>query len=865
MKISRNKPKAKSITLILTLTIAATLITVLPIVSGQSIQYRESFIYVSASPNPVGVGQTALIIFWTADMPRPETPEEVAAGVRGGWYDVPITVTKPDGTTQTIVIEKSDPVGGGYTLYTPDQLGTYSIQANFPGQWRNTTTTQTYYRSATSDIAELTVQQDPIQPWQETPLPTEYWTRPISGLNRDWWQVASNWLAGAAQNVGPTSGFGYGLAPESAHIMWTKPYWAGGIMDYQTGSYSFQTYHYQGLTFTSPIIIYGNLIYDYRANAHQQQGYLAVDLYTGETIYYKNATKPSFGSIYNYDSPNQHGGFPYLWRTSDVTLPPGNTSTRGTQTWQMLDAFTGNPITIIANVSSGGTAVYGKDGSVLRYNTVNLGTSENPNYYLTCWNSSATPSLLAGTSGTSAWQWRPIADGARRQSVRTTDFNEMYVHDGSQGFSLNVSIPDVSGRIYAVREGEFIIGGSAGSNNEDGIVPGNLWALSLKPEQEGTLLWNRTFTPPSSAGGVSISGPAVDPEDGVFLFQSTRELKRWGYSLETGQLLWGPTEPEPALNYYGMQYKIYQGMLLTYGYGGVLIAYNITTGEILWKYTATGVGFESPYGNYPMGIGCIADGKIYIGTGEHSPTQPLYRGPVLRCINASNGVELWSFPVYGVSMYAGNAGDNFAIADGFLVALNAYDNQIYCFGKGSSATTVTASPSVVNDGSSVIIQGRVTDESPGTKQDEQAARFPNGVPAISDESMGPWMEYLYQQRPIPADATGVPVTLDAIDPNGNFISIGRVTSDMSGFYSYKWKPENEGKYTIIATFEGSDSYYASYAETAIGVDPAPSPAGPIEPEPTEAPLITTELAIIAAVAVAVVIGIVAYWALRKRK
>ncbi|GAG62263.1 unnamed protein product, partial [marine sediment metagenome] len=118
------------------------------------------------------------------------------------------------------------------------------------------------------------------------------------------------------------------------------------------------------------------------------------------------------------------------------------------------------------------------------------------------------------------------------------------------------------------------------------------------------------------------------------------------------------------------------------------------------------------------------------------------------------------------------------------------------------------------------------------------------------------------------DATGVKVTLDAIDPNGNFISIGTATSDMSGFYSYQWTPEHEGKYTIIATFAGSKSYYSSYAETAVGVDPAPSPAQPIEPEPAEPTgafaLTTTELAIIVAV-IAAVVGIVAFWVLRKRK
>ena len=98
--------------------------------------------------------------------------------------------------------------------------------------------------------------------------------------------------------------------------------------------------------------------------------------------------------------------------------------------------------------------------------------------------------------------------------------------------------------------------------------------------------------------------------------------------------------------------------------------------------------------------------------------------------------------------------------------------------------------------------------------------------------------------------------------------IGTATSDMSGFYSIQWTPEHEGKYTIIATFEGSKSYYSSYAETAVGVDPAPATAGPIEPEPTEpaeAPLITTELAIIIAVVVVAVVGVVAFLMLRKQK
>ena len=54
-----------------------------------------------------------------------------------------------------------------------------------------------------------------------------------------------------------------------------------------------------------------------------------------------------------------------------------------------------------------------------------------------------------------------------------------------------------------------------------------------------------------------------------------------------------------------------------------------------------------------------------------------------------------------------------------------------------------------------MIKGTVTDISAGTKQDQQAARFPNGVPAVSDESQSAWMEYVYMQKPRPTNVTGV--------------------------------------------------------------------------------------------------------------
>jgi outer membrane protein assembly factor BamB len=369
-------------------------------------------------------------------------------------------------------------------------------------------------------------------------------------------------------------------------------------------------------------------------------------------------------------------------------------------------------------------------------------------------------------------------------------------------------------------------------------------------------------------------------------------MQRWGYSLATGEMLWGPTDPEPAFNFYSMDYDffgtrsyIYNGMLLSVGYGGVLIAYNITTGEVLWKYTAQGVGFESPYGNYPLNIAAIADGKLYVITGEHSITQPMWRA-FLRCIDAETGEELWKILQFGADGGANLSGMTVFMADGYVVGLNYYDNKIYCYGKGPSKTTVTAGPKVSALGSKIVVEGTVTDQSPGTEQLEQANRFPNGVPAIADEYQEDWMEYVYMQQVRPQCVEGVEVVLTTYDPNGNTYEIGRTTSSDIGTFGCEVDLPVPGLYKIIATFEGSDAYYASSAETYVSVTEAPTAGQPMEPElvapepvvassditvptetaiPAETSSITTEIAILVAVTIACIIGLINLWALRKRK
>lgn len=294
----------------------------------------------------------------------------------------------------------------------------------------------------------------------------------------------------------------------------------------------------------------------------------------------------------------------------------------------------------------------------------------------------------------------------------------------------------------------------------------------------------------------------------------------------------------------------------------------------------------------------ITDGKIYTGHLEHSPIDPRPRGGPFVCLNATTGELIWRADgMFRQTRWGGRA----IIGDSIIATMDTYDQRVYAIGKGPSKTTVEIETDVIPWGNSLMIQGMVTDVSPGTMDYGLMARFPNGVPAIADEYMSEWMLQLYKQFPCPDEIEGVDVRLWTFDPNGNTYDIANVTCDAHGFYSVMWEPPVPGEYIVYATFEGSNSYYASEGVTAMGVVEAPSPAVPMEPEPvapepvapapaepepaapeptelgsiesipTETESIVTlalgatEIALIAAVAVAVVMSIVAFWALRKRK
>jgi hypothetical protein len=347
--------------------------------------------------------------------------------------------------------------------------------------------------------------------------------------------------------------------------------------------------------------------------------------------------------------------------------------------------------------------------------------------------------------------------------------------------------------------------------------------------------------------------------------------------------------------------RIVDGVLLSAGYAGIIYAYNVTTGELLWTHEV-----EDPYSeilwanNWPLYYLFDSDGKLYLGHTEHSVIDPKPRGaPGLVAIDLETGEGVFrSDGLFRQSVWGGRA----IIGDSVIVTQDTYDQRMYAIGKGPSVITASANDDVTL-GNKATIYGTVMDVSPGTKDPVIQMQFPNGVPAISDDDMSEWMCCVYKQFEYP-DVTGVPVKLEAIDPNYNYQNLGTTTSDLYGNFGFSFEPEVPGLYMIIATFEGSDSYFGSSTTTYITVNPAPTPSTPIEPEqptepeepetptepeepetptepeepetptepeeptepeqPAETPLITTEVAVLIAIAVATVIGVGAFWTLRKR-
>jgi outer membrane protein assembly factor BamB len=662
-------------------------------------------------------------------------------------------------------------------------------------------------------------------------------------MNSNWWSISSNWLGTGAP--GYSAGLlgasfpGDAVGSQTSHVMWTKTLQDGGIAGgnnyvIQGDSY-FEGSAYNN-RFNNPIIINGFLYY--REPMSFQGGNngrtVCVDLATGKEVW-SSATMPSlsFGYLYDVQDPNQHGLYPPILVASiggSFLGPPVPA------TWMAFDAYTGNFMFNVSNIPTG-TKVLGPNGEYLIVSLVNLGTPVSPNYYLQEWNSSRLWTGQYSGSSTSPAVVPPITNGL---DPRMFDFNVSVSALNTMPGSPTLESAFLNNMII-VENGALPSGG----NNAFGapsVTPYTYSAYSLKTGSLGTQLWTNTLNAPSGNLTVSYTGAdqTANSGTGVFAEYDQETMQYVGYSMATGKEIWGPTTPQASLNFFSTGYTgqgatIAYGKIYTGGYSGVVYCFDMTNGNLLWTYGNDGAGNSTSGGlqtarPYPTVIYAIGNDVVYTFTSEHTVETPIYKGALARAINATDGTEIWTLS------NDNNGGSTYgAIADGYATFFNGYDQQIYTVGRGPSQTMVSAPHAGLSYGQSVVISGSVLDVSAGTTQNQQASKLPNGVACASDDSMKDWMAYVYQQQPLPSNFTGVTVTIDVLDSNNNYRTIGTTTTDTTGNFRVTWTPDIVGNYTVFATFAGTNGYWSSTAEDGFNVMQAPSPTTvPTTPAPSMA-------------------------------
>ncbi len=896
-------------------------LTLIPSASAHNPPWQITDVaHINAQPSPIGVGQTETIIIWAA---QPLPNAAITNNIRKTNYT--LTITGPDGS---VVFNQDynnivNPGGEQAIEFVPATVGVYNATFYFKGMtypaYSDVVSSIPLPRSAidpftgdiylpTSASVNFTVQQEPLSTINY-PLPTEYWSRPVSDELVNWYTIASNWLGGndggsfgghtleAVNAPGINVYDPIGTVPTSGHILWTQPEEFGGLVGSNTPINNGTTF-YSGDSyeprFTNPIIIAGHLMFKEPLN-HQGNGgdYVALDLKTG-TVLWTN-TDPSFnpkwGQTIAYSDPNQAGSYGgYLFQAV------GNT-------WLAYDAYTGKPAFNITNVPSGFDA-FDASGAMLIY-VMKYDTTTQTGW-LAEWNSTQ---LLQN----------PYRNGFEWQVVGNTFDGNGYTYQGNfiSPYTWNVSISNLNGQVLE-RQGFLgpAVGVGVGGPSINAVVPedilfgtssslgqatGNqytpnpytIWAINLNPHNGpiGQVIFVQNHTAPDpmpgnpSIGSLTVRFASMDPINRVAMFAIDETGQFIGYSLSTGEQLWetnfqyiNDAQFFSTASGSGMRPVTAYGRLYIAGYGGEVISIDTATGNIDWRWGGGGVegntteaGLNTPWGLLPTNINVICDGYIIASSFEHGngALSPYYRGEQMWELNATTGQQIWS-----ISFQTPNDGGPGypvgALADGQFVEYNYYDNQLYDFGQGPTQLTVNAPNVGVTTSAPITITGTVMDVSYGATHDYRTvARFPNGVPVASDASESQWMEYVYMQHPAPTrNFTGVPVTLYVLDSNNNYRSIGTTTTNIYGDYSLNWTPDIPGNFTVTAVFAGSNAYYGSSGSTAFYASQAPTTA------PTSAPpagfattsdimlyVVGAAIAIIIAIAI---VGVFILQSIRKR-
>ncbi|MFZ7138785.1 MAG: hypothetical protein ACOWW1_10270, partial [archaeon] len=506
--------KTKLATILVVFILSLSLLAIaFPNALAQEPKHFEPVPYINAMPNPVQVNQP--VIFHVGSVYP--TPTQM-----GGWSDLSVEITDPQGQTETIGDIQTDTTGGTGVVYTPTMVGTYTVRTHFPEQVLTTASSYigaagTIMDDSYSEELEFIVQDEPISFYPTHSLPSEYWSRPIDQQMREWYTISANWLGYVpATNPDPHSVIApyNDYAPESGHILWTEALTMGGLAGGISGEHGFeQGDAYEGkfgsgglFGAAGPVIIGGVLFYNQfeGIGTNAEQWVNAIDIHTGEMLWSKSLDAPTasnlrlaFGQTFYWDSYNYHGVFDFLWATSGSD-------------WHAFDPFTGRWVYTMEGMPSG-TKVYGPKGEIFLYSIdKNAGT-------MTLWNSSR----IVSSEGS----WRPQGQ----------------TYNASAGIEWTVTVDglaELPGSVYKYRQG--VILGADFTRAGPAPDPATMWAISVDLEHgDAELMWDTTWAVPSGAALLSVED--VNEEEDLFIVSTKETRVTYGFRLSTGEEIWGPT------------------------------------------------------------------------------------------------------------------------------------------------------------------------------------------------------------------------------------------------------------------------------------------------------------------------------------
>jgi len=833
--------------------------------------HLPTYAYLNVFPNPAGVGQSVTLgIFLASPWPTNEV---------GTNYTVKIT--NPSGTTSYIGPYTSDLTGGTVAYFTPDAVGNYTIQFIYAGQYlRNASGFNGLYADPSVSLpTTLVVQQEAVfeRSLPFTPLPTQWWQYPVSAQNsQNWYVLTGAWLGLGANSFAITGRYNnsgyynpYTEDVTSGHVLWTKPWCGGGVAGGMFGgdevrSHYWSTFQYQPRY--SPVIIDGKIYANWatftgiRTTNIANQGITCVDLYTGQTLWTINTTASLRCGMQMYQYTINDYGVRGPWIWAHGVLPASevggsiSSNNSGTQ-WNLYDAFTGKYCMSVVNGTEL-TLGQDEDGNLIgyylnntagtqivhpRYNTNLVVTNTGP--HITAVNMT----VCAGMTGSNNPQ--NVAQNTFR-AMQTGYIWDMPVQQNLSGvdFDPNLSLSGITGN-------ELVLTSGSTSHGTHGYM-----LIASMDVNTGAWLGAANITYPQSNAMLPYTRVSTVFGDGIYAINNLVNYNVVAYKTKDCTKAWevamtGYNGAQPNLyDLYGVRTYTAKDSFLFCGLGGDIWSLDSRTGALNWYTNTTTLqgssGLETPYNVWPLwvfGSSCVSNEIAYIA-GGHEYNPPLYHGCQIFAINTTDGSLVWKELDTSVT--------SSAIAYGKLVTLNAYDNQLYCRGKGPSGTTVSAPSVGVTTSTPITISGTVMDVSPGTQQQLVASNYPYGLPCISDETQSLFMEAVYQQQPMYSNMTGVPVTISVIDSNNNLRDIGTTTSNVMGNFGFTWTPDISGNYQVIATFTGSNSYYPSSSSTFFFAGETPTQAPvvtPVSNAATTADLMTYLAAGVIAIIIAIAI------------